>query len=806
MKITDFKQELTVSRLKSQLHQKSLRAHVEIVSDSLGAKERGRLAHLHDSIRKFLDDTKVPPESIKGEIIIEVGPQTRVFDPTLAAWGILLAGLLPKVPVTFSFPEGPFGPSPLLYHLNQILLPHLLLGGVPRIELMVGGESLEVYSLEKFLLKYLVASSEYLPPIEINENNYKIYFEEPTQESWNRHMDLDVLLPQLIKTLPKDSKSGSAPFGEQIYGRIREEIIRKTFSKKAPNNESLADVQTVLYLLKALTHMKAWRILLINKVQDDSHHRLYDYAQEKTRLGIGNFGVEKERKYLFEVQRVMTEMLHRPRFAALLFSMLIQNSFSTDFAVDALQTLDRLTERIEALRNLTDELFLGLRELAKNIVVHATKKRGYIVGRIFTARALGELTSERFQSEERAYLARYKENQPFLDCVVFDDGAQGILEKTQEKVKQLFREIDDEKIRDGLSNELREFRDGSLNLDAFFDLQRVRMFHQRIRTSASLGLLMFSDLLRSNNGFLRAHTIHGDGVRGTVIDQGVSQLATETQWFASGTHYEILLPVSPKDLVCARQLPSTPIESVNAGDAYDLMARIRIMSSESLTISPCKKLNNKSMCLHTLSISSVNWEKFVIDNHGILDAFRLSGCREHYRKILAIELSDEARETDPSELFRFLSHIQLEIGFSAVVIYNISENTVRTLCDICRIYGAVMGVPLWNRNQAVLFYFAPRETNSSYLNFHTFMLTGESLSELNAVNERIHPHSPGDPIWRKFINSPIPMAAHVDIDNPLLVDGRHLLPFDVVLRVAGLTLFEWNMRANLMRDLSEDAS
>ena len=84
-------------------------------------------------------------------------------------------------------------------------------------------------------------------------------------------------------------------------------------------------------------------------------------------------------------------------------------------------------------------MFLGIREIARNIIEHTSSKEGILSARIYDAKSIKNLKTTKSKYELEDYINKEAEtkNENYLDIIVFDEGENGIVAKTIENVKAI---------------------------------------------------------------------------------------------------------------------------------------------------------------------------------------------------------------------------------------------------------------------------------------------------------------------------------------------------------------------------------
>ena len=174
-----------------------------------------------------------------------------------------------------------------------------------------------------------------------------------------------------------------------------------------------------------------------------------------------------------------------------------------------------LISRIYEIYEFTKNLFLGLRELARNIIDHTDTGIGVLTARINSSNTLFELKGKDNFNEVGFELSQYAEKinllnnsnldtkrQDFLDISIFDSGNEGVISKTISNIKKIYK-INSEHI-DLYEEDLNKLEKGEVTFSAFFNTNDFLLNHHAIRTASHWGLIIFSNLINKNKGLFSA--------------------------------------------------------------------------------------------------------------------------------------------------------------------------------------------------------------------------------------------------------------------------------------------------------------
>jgi hypothetical protein len=448
-------------------------------------------------------------------------------------------------------------------------------------------------------------------------------------------------------------------------------------------------------------------------------------------------------------------------------------------------------ERIDSTLSFAAQLFDGLKELVKNVLEHATERWGILSLRVFNAKTLSHIKLPEFGT----YLDERPDTQEFVDFVLLDDSEAGILAQTVNKLSAMKDEFQDSLEQNIIEGDISRIQSSEVTLRDFFVIKRTPLLHQEIRSAASLGLLIFSDLLIKNDGITYVSTIDGNTVKAALVFKEHHENIHEQTGMSFGTYYNVMLPIPAAFDKPLRSAPTyyIPYESEAAMDAYEELNKIKLIDCGHINEDACLRCSHDSRCIKKMDVP----KQFIANlsqKPTLLRPDACKSCATRHQMILALRLLDDPIETDPSAIFRLLARVQRDEACRSVIVYNIKERSLQRLLTVLRIYEKVTG-RAWSKDQFVLFYYLPEPEQLGEPCYYTWVIGGERFADTVALNSRI-----------LFTNQGRMLAySHQDIEvpdpelmkryhlNPLFSGSGHLLPFDVLLKEGEHSLFEWNV-------------
>jgi signal transduction histidine kinase len=653
----------------------------------------------------------------------------------------------------------------------------------------------EIFSIERdhrpvnpnFFIKNL---SGYLPFIYVNEDRFEKLFQKPFKDTWDQWWDN--LESEVFAGLK--NKSNQA---EKIYQELRYHVIQNIDFEGDPGQNILNFY--IIYLFNAVRKFHFIKKALKNQLRRPIFMNTGISIDEgASPLGIG-LSREADQEYEDKVQYIFDQILEKPLAFVMLFSYFIE-MFYNPLPGEKASYSEKIKTRVEFISNIfyfTDEIFYGVRELAKNIIEHSSNHRGVIMGRTLAREYLPHLKKE---MQVGAYLETRPANESdFIDFIVMDDGTQGIIEQTIKNLDELkgeFNQFPD--ILEKFAMDIKNLETGNIILDDFFNPEEIKLKYQEIRSAMSVGLLIFSHLVLENNGYMMVSSPHGNNVPGMALFGKWKDRRAIKEIVPLGTFYNIIFPKTLKRPPAPRS-ETVPFEMPSGESAFiTLLKQVSICDDRNKLNSFPEEDHDPAdrVCFIDSQVEpGLNQED--IDKISA-ELKKCDNCNHRTnRKILSLDLN-KVFKLDAGDLFRFLARIQLIKDIKSIIVHNVKEEIVSGIIDIFKIFRK-MNRKIGSSNHFVLFYYLPTGQIKKYF---SFFLAGESWEDMCWINEKIAKTSytqpgllKGQAVDRSNLS---PQFKKNFCSNPLFTTEGHLLPFDVLISRSGLTLFERNVLANLL--------
>lgn len=796
MKILLKKEPAGKGNLKAALAREYLPLVIEFDHEEIiGLTEVKRLMTLYKEML-FTARTEEARRAIKGHLDFRLFNKIRNFDLTFIAALNLIKFSFKNINIQLTFEQVPnkSKEEECLFRFGHFLRASFLAYGHEIFRIVRDGKPY----LPGYFLKTL---SGYLPFIYVEEGIFKRLFHEPFKNTWDkwwRKLELEA-----FENL-KDKKNKA----DKIYLELRKDVIQKI-----DLNESTGDPEQnllnfyIIYLFNAVRKFHFIKKILKDKAEKAKIKEAGIKVESVSSLGIG-LSRNGDQEYEKEIQKVFDKILDKPPAFIMLFSYFIEKFYNPKPPKRA-NDAEKIKTRVEFISNIfyfTNEILYGIRELAKNIIEHSSNGRGVIIGRVLNRDDLSDL-KEGIDVDD--YLKERKEEE-FIDLIVLDDGHQGIIEKTIDNLnilKEKFKENPD--ILGKFETDIGNLSSDRIALPDFFNPGTIKLNYQEIRSALSLGLLIFSHLVLENNGYMMVSSPHKKETQSLVLFEHWQKKRELKEIVPLGTFYNIIFPKSLTQPPTPRS-ETVPFEMPSGGSAFKKLFKLirNCKGIEKISALPVEQLDHEErLCFIDYRLES---ELRKDDIGEILDIFkRCESCPlKKIRKILSIDLK-KVYKFDPTDLFRFLAKIQMVKDIKSIIVHNVKDEIVFRLIELFKIFRKV-GFKIGSNDHFVLFhYLTEEEREINY--YYSFLLAGESWDDLFWINQKIAKTNYTQEILQKQENNnelhEPSSRFHKDYClNPLFTSEGHLLPFDVLIRRSGLTLFERNVLSDLKKTANHKSS
>jgi len=386
-----------------------------------------------------------------------------------------------------------------------------------------------------------------LPIIIINDVSFTELFVK-TNEAFDldaifKNIDQDQIREELEHQL-SISYATQANYAVKNYRAIRETVKRFQNDIVWQNNNRIY-FQHYLQLLSEFDFLPQIIEPYI-KVSGSSENRVQSFRKK----GLGIAEMNKLRKVMAEI---ILKLRIQPPFFTLLFSVLVNRNL--DKSID---NLEDYINRVRDLYEFTRNLFLGLREIARNIIEHTDSKKGVIMGRVYTGDiivALKDTNPDDGQSpiidqyfkglKIKGYMTRDYSKKSFLDIQLFDEGQLGIINKTISNIKTLAGNSTDHK--NLYVQDLLAFNNKEINFSDFYNPSEIKLHHHAIKSASHWGLIVFTNLIHKNNGLFFVSSVANPTDASfdscCKFSESIISPVSNKSHFSTGTYYDIILPL-----------------------------------------------------------------------------------------------------------------------------------------------------------------------------------------------------------------------------------------------------------------------
>ena len=170
--------------------------------------------------------------------------------------------------------------------------------------------------------------------------------------------------------------------------------------------------------------------------------------------------------------------------------------------IDLRKKIDEIVSNLKTFIEQTNEISIGIEELAKNIVDHTKKKHGVIVARAHKKGKLLQLKD----MDVNNWAGKTSKIKSFIEFNVIDSGLESISAKYFDTLKEMKDSEKNPTIKREIQEDIRNIgKDYSLlSLSNLFNYKSIKFLHQINRIRAKIGLILFSKIIIDDRkGFIK---------------------------------------------------------------------------------------------------------------------------------------------------------------------------------------------------------------------------------------------------------------------------------------------------------------
>lgn len=541
----------------------------------------------------------------------------------------------------------------------------------------------------------------------INNDNYN-FFLNTTENTLDRLNELlivpnfyDILytikptisfsqkITELIKKTKEDrnKKFFDLSIDKQVnIERLNRFLLEETYPKETPKiqlkyKQWLKQKQPMyviffehyLQLLSALNCLKGYVEELTINCSDE--FKFKDLAKSSG-INAPGFSEEVVKKYWAKlIDFINKKVCTKPPFFVIMFALIVAN-YKVKLSLDITEADGDLSK----IYLLTSEYYYRLLELVDNITEHTETGNGVIISRVRK-----KVQAKEIRKDKLGYFddGRFKDIENFLEIAIMDIGEKGI-------IKTSIGNWEKTKINE-FEEDARELEKASIDkrIKRFFKPEGNYFNHQALRTSACMGLLMFSHLIDNNKGCFALETTDLSTGKAIYYTQylGNSYTITQATDFR-GSKYDIILPVDLKNVnpfVYHEEFYEIP----EAISVMEFVAKHEIVYLDENIIKISKSQKDEIIIRQTrvnfnndymIAINKRMWE------NGQAERFINEYPEYKYKRMIICFDCDDLTGNNIASLFRIIAKVQEKCPSRAIVISNMSEEIIMLLFDYLKPY------------------------------------------------------------------------------------------------------------------------
>lgn len=381
---------------------------------------------------------------------------------------------------------------------------------------------------------------------------------------------------------------------------------------------------------------------------------------------------------------------------------------------------------LEAYLNQVKSIASGLQELAQNIVEHSGKEKnkgfGVISGRVFSKDKFENIKYGANNFEKWLNIIN-SNSEFFLDINVIDSGEVDVRSSYVDKIQELNDKNFDEDLK-VLNNE---------KLSILFNFQQIKLIHQAKREMSRIGLLIFSNEILSNKGFIQ-FTSNGlfSNVNESIsifMEEGEIEEYDNQITNPIGTSYGFILPINKSH----KKIKSNSAESLTP--YFTVENTNELFRYEYLTDSA---IEEDRVYLKEITINSIPNN----DKYDRIKSLATNITENYNSEIIVIDTTKHDFEDSlktPSDWIRFLAYIDIINPVPIVFLgdSNFFENTYSEIIKINKIFSESLN--FWTSKSNLLFYFKInfKEENKEVSIWFNNVLSGISYKDYVKLNNSI---------------------------------------------------------------------
>lgn len=582
----------------------------------------------------------------------------------------------------------------------------------------------------------------------ITRNSFYDYFVE-TRSSWKLNNLFSAIRPNEVLSfaLPNSLRS-TRSVADKNYQAVRTFVRHFDLNLNWEHN-TRSLFQEYLQMLAQFN--------LLQEELEEVHPQLSQIFELKN-YSRRNFSDLEMSRLREEVRPIINKLLEQPSYHIYLYCFLVNRNLGNSVIKDQKDESGRvisskvsmLVNRLQELAEFTRNLFIGIREIARNIIDHTDSKTGVLTGRVYHADILPTIKDQSFQISSgpiKTYIQKLNKNRKsygeddFFELNIFDEGHEGVVSKT---IKNIERLASNELVETHpYQQDISRLQRGEIKLPDFFNTKEIKLYHHAMRTASHWGLIIFSNLIDRNNGFFSVSSNSYQEVGKTeschVYLNEVSDLTILDKpgdFLATGTNYQIILPLNRDFGLYAPTKKNTKGVSFSASNYHKLLQYKFVYKLEDLK-------SDQPFVLYRLSIDDYIKPSEDLDYRNELNiAEHVSeGIRNIIDKqpeaIPVLDFDKCGDEFDQSRLLRFLAFLQLRHNCENLIICNIKSENILPMQSIITLGSEQFpGASFWNAKHFVLIYSYELDSVGRR-NYFTDILGGSTYRDLKKLGAKL---------------------------------------------------------------------
>lgn len=478
-------------------------------------------------------------------------------------------------------------------------------------------------------------------------------------------------------------------------------------------------------------------------------------------------------------------------FEMLLFRIILKEKYTKEI---------QQTSFLKYLIKYVKDLVAGIKELTNNIVEHSGQQTNDGVG-VFSARIFNKEKFEniKYLGDESENWMKNVSSDVFIDINIIDNGFEDLKAKYIDKLQEISKDF--KNYKEIILDDINILEEQEFNYSKLFNYNDISLYYQKRREISKIGLLLFSQKILENNGYIQFSTnSNNQNSRFFIYQNSSKQIVSKIidKIPSIGTSYNFLLPLSSLAIQKknANQIRNPQLPSFFDKNIFKELLSYKIINKNDQSVS----FNSKSKgIIENLPTNDIRNIKEKHKKISFLKNFIISTCQENNSIFLINAHHYNDLLLTPSEWTRLLFQIPKNI---CCIIYNIEEDIILNIIEINQLFEKAGG--FWTAYDNILFYYKSRftgkQSGKTLSLWFNCLLSGTTFEEFLSKNKQISFFNYN--IFGILDHKKDDVIPSREFSKNLLFSENTLLNFELLIKIEQLCLFEHGLKSLLQLEIT----